>query len=91
MNKESIKSVDINSQVRVLRLDEYKPAAKVLAEAFWKDDVARYFLDTPSRARWTDKQKWDLHLSIMEYVTYGHLMVGLCTTIGEDYSCVALW
>jgi len=77
--------------VRALQLSEYKPAARVLAEAFFDDDVGRYFLDTPAREHWSEAQKWALHLSIFEYLTYAHILAGLGTTAGDDYGCVALW
>lgn len=80
-----------HDQVRVLSTVEYKPAAQALAEAFAKDQVARYFIDTPDTTGWSEKQKWDLHLLAMEYVTYIHCIDGLVTTIGPGYDCVALW
>ncbi|KAJ9644752.1 hypothetical protein H2199_003716 [Coniosporium tulheliwenetii] len=81
----------VDDGVRVISIDEYKEAARCLAEAFEHDDVARYFVDTPDRAHWTAKQKWDLHVSIMEYVTYAHCLKGLVTTVGPNYGAVALW
>jgi hypothetical protein len=77
--------------VRVLQLHEYKEAALSLAEAFKQDDVSMYFINTPDRANWTEKQKWDLHLKIMEYITYAHLLRGLVVSAGPNYDCVALW
>ncbi|KAF2459197.1 hypothetical protein BDY21DRAFT_275356, partial [Lineolata rhizophorae] len=76
---------------RVLQPCEYKGAAATLAEAFATDDVARYFIDTPDRAGWSMERKWDLHVSILEYVTYAHCLKGLATTVGEGYGAVALW
>lgn len=76
--------------VRVVTAAEYKEAAACLAEAFAEDDVARYFIDVPDRTQWTEKEKWDLHVEILEYVTYAHIMKGLVTTIG-DFEAVALW
>ncbi|KAK5165093.1 uncharacterized protein LTR77_009190 [Saxophila tyrrhenica] len=80
-----------DSNIRVLGLHEYKEAALSLALAFEHDDVSRYFLDTPDRAHWTKQQKWDLHLKIMEYITYAHLLKGLVLSVGPNYDCVALW
>ena len=76
---------------RVLQLHEYKEAALSLAEAFKEDEVSMYFINTPDRANWTEKQKWDLHLKIMEYITYAHLLRGLVVSAGPNYDCVALW
>lgn len=76
--------------VRLVTVDEYKQAASCLAEAFAEDDVARYFIDVPDREHWTDEQKWALHVEIMEYVTYAHILKGLVTTVG-DFEAVALW
>ena len=76
--------------VRLVTVDEYKQAAACLAEAFAEDDVARYFIDVPDREHWTDEQKWDLHVEIMEYITYAHILKGLVTTVG-DFEAVALW
>jgi GNAT superfamily N-acetyltransferase len=53
--------------------------------------VSRYFVDTPDHATWTEKQKWDLHVKIMEYITYAHLLKGLVVSAGLNYDCVALW
>ncbi|ORY16718.1 hypothetical protein BCR34DRAFT_622201 [Clohesyomyces aquaticus] len=76
--------------VRVVTAGEYKEAALCLAEAFAKDDVARYFVDVPDREHWTEEEKWALHVEILEYVTYAHILKGLVTTIG-DFGAVALW
>jgi len=79
------------NDVRILKTGEYKAAALCLAEAFVADDVARYFIDTPDRAHWSEADKWQLHLNIMEYVVFAHCLKGLATTIGPNYDCVALW
>lgn len=80
-----------SDQPRVIDLSEYKAAALALAESFKDDDVSRYFLDTPDRAHWTPEQKWDLHVSIFEYMVYAHCLKGLVTAVGSDYGGVALW
>jgi hypothetical protein len=77
--------------VRRVTLAEYKQAAQCLAEAFAHDDVARYFTEVPDGAHWTEDQKWNLHVSILEYITYAHILKGLVLAAGPDYGCVALW
>src|SRR3954468_15619679 len=77
--------------VRRVTLPEYKQAALALAEAFAEDDVCRYFTHTPDRQHWSEAQKWKLHVEIMEYITYAHILKGLVLTIGQGYGCVALW
>jgi hypothetical protein len=77
--------------VRRVTLAEYKQAAQCLAEAFAEDDVARYFTEVPDGAHWTKDQKWNLHVSILEYITYAHILNGLVLVAGPDYGCVALW
>jgi hypothetical protein len=77
--------------VRIVTAAEYKEAALCLAEAFAEDDVARYFIDVPDREHWTEEEKWALHVEILEYVTYAHVLKGLVTTIGDRYEGVALW
>jgi hypothetical protein len=79
------------AEVRICTIDEYKALALSLAHAFKVDDFAMYFIDTPDRTHWTAEQKWDLHLNVMEYVVYAHLLNGLVTTAGENYGGVALW
>ena len=79
------------NDVRVVRPEDYRQAAACLAEAFAKDHIVRYPIDTPDRAHWTNAQKWDLHVSALEYVTYAHILNGLVTTVGPNYDCVALW
>ena len=80
-----------NSGARILELHEWKEAALGLAEAFVDDEVSNYFLNTPERATWTKEQKWELHVKIMEYITYAHLLRGLVVSAGPNYDCVALW
>ncbi|KAH7395117.1 hypothetical protein DE146DRAFT_615244 [Phaeosphaeria sp. MPI-PUGE-AT-0046c] len=75
--------------VRVVTAAEYKQAAACLAEAFGEDDVARYFIDVPDREHWTEAEKWALHVEIIEYITYAHILKGLVTTVG-DFEAVAL-
>ena len=77
--------------LRLIPIADYKKAAQCLAEAFADDPVAMYFINTPDRAHWTAEQKWDLHVSILEYVTYAHCLKGLALTIGPNYDSVALW
>jgi hypothetical protein len=76
--------------IRVVTAAEYKQAAACLAEAFGEDDVARYFIDVPDREDWTEEEKWALHVEIIEYVTYAHILKGMVTTVG-DFEAVALW
>lgn len=77
--------------VRRVTVSEYKQAALCLAEAFKDDDIAQYFTHTPDREHWSEAQKWKLHVEIMEYITYAHILKGLVLAIGPDYGCVALW
>ncbi|KAF2103113.1 hypothetical protein NA57DRAFT_33178 [Rhizodiscina lignyota] len=79
------------NDVRIVSPAEYKEVAACLAEAFKDDHLARYFIDVPDREHWTEEERWDLHVCIMEYITYAHCLKGLVTTIGDDYGCVALW
>lgn len=76
--------------VRVVTAAEYKQAAACLAEAFAEDDVVMYCVDVPDREHWTAEQKWALHVEILEYITYAHILKGLVTTVG-DFEAVALW
>lgn len=80
-----------NGEIRIVKPEEYKEAALALAEAFEHDHTTDYFVNTPDRAHWTKEQKWDLHLSMMEYITYAHCLKGLVTTVGPNYGSVALW
>lgn len=78
-------------EVRVLGIDEYEGAAQCLSEAFATDEVARYFLDVPDMAAYSEEYKWALHCNIMRYVTAAHCYKGIVTTIGPNYDAVALW
>lgn len=80
-----------DDQVRVVGISEYKAAALSLAQAFKDDDVSMYFVETEEVKHWTQKEKWDLHVSIMEYLVYAHILKGLVTTVGPNYGSVALW
>ncbi|KAK5134049.1 hypothetical protein LTR08_006939 [Meristemomyces frigidus] len=81
----------VPKDVRILELHEWKEAALSLAEAFAEDHSCMYFLETPDAAHWTKQQKWDLHLKMMEYITYAHLLKGLVVSAGPNYDCVGLW
>lgn len=76
--------------IRVVTAAEYKQAAACLAEAFAEDEVVRYPIDVPDREHWTKEEKWALHVEILEYITYAHILKGLVTTVG-DFEAVALW
>lgn len=80
-----------NDEIRVVKKHEYKAAALTLAEAFRDDDVAMYFIETGDSEHRSRQAKWDLHVSTLEYLVYGHILKGLVTTIGPNYDCVALW
>ena len=80
-----------HDQVRVLDISEYKAAALSLAESFRHDHTTEYFCNTPDTVHWTEQEKWELHLNMMEYITYAHCLKGLVMTIGEGYGGVALW
>ncbi|KAI5362880.1 Putative GNAT domain, acyl-CoA N-acyltransferase [Septoria linicola] len=85
------KSGASGDNVRVLTLADYKEAALSLAEAFRDDHSSKYFTHTPDRAHWTEEQRWELHLKVMEYITYAHLLKGLVVSAGPNYGCVGLW
>lgn len=76
--------------MRVVTLGEYKLAAACLAEAFAEDEVVRYPIDVPDREGWSEEERWGLHVEILEYVVYAHVMKGLVTVAGE-WEAVALW
>ncbi|KAI9829869.1 MAG: hypothetical protein M1819_005967 [Sarea resinae] len=80
-----------SDEVRVVSVNEYKQAAQCLAEAFADDEVAGYFINTPATEHWSSKRKWNLHVSILQYIVAAHCLKGLVTTIGPNYDCVALW
>ena len=84
------KSTAAGGDVRVLELHEWKQAAFSLAESFAEDHSILYFTETPDTALWTKQQKWDLHLKMMEYIVYAHLLKGLVLCIG-DYDCIGLF
>ena len=90
-NSSNTVSTANGDDIRVLRPQEYKQAAQSLAEAFANDEVARYFTHTPDRIQWTEQQRWDLHVSILDYIVYAHILNGLVLSTGPDYGCVALW
>jgi len=83
-------STATNNTTRVLGRHEYKAAALSLAEAFKKDDVAMYFVQTSDREL-SAAEEWNLHVYMMEKITYAHCLSGLATAIGPNYDCVALW
>lgn len=72
-------------------MEDYKPAAECLAQAFGTDEVARYFVDVPDMTKVGEDQKWKLHVDILRYMVAAHCLKGLVTTCGEDFGAVALW
>lgn len=78
-------------RVRVCGMEDYKACARSLAEAFYDDDVAFYFLDVPDNGGKTREQLWPLHLEILEYIVCAHIHNGLVLSIGENHEGVALW
>lgn len=80
-----------NSGVRVLELSEWKEAAASLAESFADDHTCTYFLNTHDTATWSEEKKWNLHVQMMEYIVYAHLLKGLVVSAGPNYDCVGLW
>jgi hypothetical protein len=76
--------------VRIVGIHEYKEAALCLAHAFKDDHTTHYFLNTPD-SDLDEAQKWEIHVNMMEYITYAHCMKGLVTTVGPNYDAVALW
>lgn len=91
INETKMRDAERGCVVRRVTVSEYKQAAQCLAEAFAKDEVARYFTHMPDTEHWTDAQKWKLHVEILEYITYAHILKGLVLTVGPAYGCVALW
>ncbi|KAH7115942.1 hypothetical protein B0J11DRAFT_443322 [Dendryphion nanum] len=87
--KPTVPVPPLTDGVRLVTAAEYKQAAACLAEAFADDDLARYFIDVPDREHWTEEEKWALHVEIMEYTTYAHILKGFVTTVG-DFEAVAL-
>lgn len=80
-----------DDQVRTVDISEYKAVALSLSHAFKDDDLSMYFVETEEVKHWTREEKWDLHVSIMEYLVYAHILKGLVTTVGPNYGSVALW
>lgn len=80
-----------NDKVRVIGVEDYKAAALTLAEAFYDDDVAFYFLDVPDNGGKTREDLWPLHLEILEYIVLAHVYNGLVLSVGEHHEGVALW
>ncbi|KAL9585854.1 MAG: hypothetical protein Q9203_004082 [Teloschistes exilis] len=76
---------------RILRRDEVDAAAASLADAFAKDDVAMYFVETDKTKHWTAERRWQLHLRIMRCIVDAHCLEGYALTIGPNYDAIALW
>ncbi|KAL9597297.1 MAG: hypothetical protein Q9219_005221 [cf. Caloplaca sp. 3 TL-2023] len=81
----------VEHRVRIINKGEAKEAAETLAEAFWDDDVAQYFVRTKKTEKWSEEERRSLHKSIMRAIVVAHCMKGLVLTVGPDYGCVALW
>ncbi|MCJ1473082.1 hypothetical protein MMC13_001732 [Lambiella insularis] len=92
-----VSDVISDSLVQVISRSEYKAAAACLAAAFSADDVSAYFTDCPDTASWTPEARWALHVHIMEYMVYAHMINGFVVGVPSDnekglrYDAVALW
>jgi hypothetical protein len=91
LEKKRSLSPTSSEEVRVIGIAEYEQAAQCLAEAFAVDEVARYFLDTPDMATYSEEYKYKLHCNILRYITAAHCYNGIVTSIGPNYDAVALW
>ncbi|KAH0558499.1 hypothetical protein GP486_004841 [Trichoglossum hirsutum] len=91
LNGRAGKAIYTPDEVRILTIDEYHEAARCLALAFAKDEVARYFIDTKDMADCSEEEKWNLHVNILEYIVAAHCYSGVVTAIGSNYDAVALW
>ena len=80
-----------HDDIRIVAPHEYKEAAACLAEAFRFDKIVRYAIDTPDREHLSEEDRFQLHQSCLEYVTYAHCLKGLVLAVGQNYDCVALW
>lgn len=89
--KRSLSPTTSSEDVRIVSIAEYEQAAQSLAEAFKVDEVARYLIDTPDMAAYSEEYKWKLHCDILRYITAAHCYKGIVTSIGPDYDAVALW
>jgi hypothetical protein len=80
--------------VRTVSFKDCTRAAECLIQAFAKDEIARYFIDTDDMAKYDEGVKWKLHCDIMQYITAAHCLNGLVTAVGDEedeYGAVALW
>jgi len=80
--------------VRTVSLKDSDKAAECLIEAFAKDEIARYFIDTDDMAQYDEDVKWKLHCDVLRYITAAHCLDGLVTAVGDDedgFGAVALW
>ena len=91
LEKQRSLSPESSEEVRIIGIAEYDQAAQSLAEAFAIDEVARYFIDTPDMATYSEEYKARLHRDIFRYITAAHCYKGIVTTIGPNYDAVALW
>jgi hypothetical protein len=91
LNGHAEKAIDNPDEVHILTINEYREAAQCLALAFAEDEVARYFIDTKDMVDYSEEEKWNLHVDILEYLVAAHCYSGLATTIGPNYDAVALW
>jgi ribosomal protein S18 acetylase RimI-like enzyme len=90
-DKFSLTTTPNKDGVRIVAPQEYKQAAACLAEAFRSDNIVRYAIDTPDRMHLSEEERFEMHKSSLEYVTYAHCLQGLVLTVGDNFDCVALW
>jgi len=93
LEKVSTPGVPLDA-VRTVSFKDSDKAAECLIQAFAKDEVARYFIDTNDMGMYGEDVKWKLHCDIMRYITAAHCLNGLVTAVGDEedaFGAVALW
>ena len=83
------------NEIRVVTTKDYKLAAACLIDAFSKDEVSTYFTNCSDTVGWSTERKWNMHVQIMNAMTYAHVKFGTAHAIGNGnggtYDAVALW
>lgn len=93
ITKRSLVPTTLANTVRVASFKERVAIGNTLAYAFAEDQLSFFILDGDGDelSHYSDECRWDVHRTVMRYMSALHIVGGTVTVAGPDYDAVALW
>ena len=91
--KRSLVPTTLADTVRIASFKERAVIGHALAYAFAEDKLSFFILDGDEGelSHYSDERRWDVHRTVMRYMSALHIVGGTVTVAGPDYDAVALW